>query len=91
MNYEPDDMDDVRENPYRCLKTDSYERELERADFLRDERKDREMEAAMEAAEKRRQEEAFGGDCRHGNNHDQCDECELDADIAFDAAREGQP
>jgi cupin superfamily acireductone dioxygenase involved in methionine salvage len=36
MNYEPDDMDDVRENPYRCPKTDRYERELDRADYLRD-------------------------------------------------------
>jgi hypothetical protein len=57
MNYEPDDMDDIRENPYRCPKTDRYERELERADFLRDEMKDREWEAAMEASEKRRKAE----------------------------------
>lgn len=45
--YEPQDMDDVRENPYGCPKTDRYERELERADYLRDEMKDREWEAAM--------------------------------------------
>ena len=55
--YEPQDFDDIRENPYSCPKTDRYERELERADFLRDERKDREWEAAMEAAEKRRKDE----------------------------------
>ena len=46
--YEPQDFDDVREDPYGCPKTDSYERELERADYLRDEMKDRESEAAME-------------------------------------------
>ena len=45
--YEPQDMDDVRENPYGCPKTDRYERELARADYLRDEMKDREWEAAM--------------------------------------------
>jgi len=55
--YEPQDFDDVREDPYRCPKTDRYERELERADYLRDERKDREWEAAVEASERRKEKE----------------------------------
>ena len=87
MHYH--DMDDVTENPYRCPKARDMEALLDRADYLRDEQKDREWEAALEAADARRKQEAFGGDCRHGNNQTECSECEFDADIAFDAAREG--
>jgi hypothetical protein len=47
------EFDDVREDPYSCPKGDSYEQELERADYLHDERKDREWEASVEAAQRR--------------------------------------
>jgi hypothetical protein len=53
QDYDHDLFFDVQENPYSCPKTDRYERELERADYLRDEMKDRQWEAAMEASEKR--------------------------------------
>lgn len=46
--YEPQDAAD------ECQKTDRYERELERADFLRAEMKDREWERAVNESERRR-------------------------------------
>ena len=50
--YQPQDFDDVRQDPYSCPKTDYHERLLDRADYLRDEQKDRELEAAREASER---------------------------------------
>lgn len=38
----------------KCPRENAMERLLERADYLRDERKDREWEKAMEATEKRK-------------------------------------
>jgi len=56
--YAPQDFDDVREDPYTCPKNSDYERLLERADYLRDEMKDRECEAAWEASQKRKDAES---------------------------------
>lgn len=39
-----------------CSKGDAYERMLERADYLRDERKDREIDKAIDESERRRKE-----------------------------------
>lgn len=48
MNYEPDDFDDVDDDPYSCPKTDYWEKLMQKADWLRDEQKDRMLEAAWE-------------------------------------------
>ena len=53
-----DDFSDVCENPYACPKGRDIESLLDRADYLRDEQKDREWEEAMEATRLRKEKEA---------------------------------
>jgi uncharacterized alpha-E superfamily protein len=56
MNYEPDDFDDVLDDPYHCPKTDALEAALEAADYLRDKMKDEAWERAVEASEARKRQ-----------------------------------
>lgn len=58
MNYEPDDFDDVEDDPYRCPEMISFEEMLDKADYLRDKMKDEAWERSVEASEQRKAKEA---------------------------------
>jgi len=57
MSYNPEDFEDVREDPYGCPKTDSYEKAIEMADYLRDKMRDEAWERSIEASEARKAKE----------------------------------